>query len=203
MINPKARGAIVNPSSRPERPKSQEPTPARRLATLAFDCSAALERSDKVLARQLAEQGFELAARSGDSKWARRFQHLLRVATDQPIRNDPSEYRGPLCSFCQQHAHRIIVGPGAMICTNCVRRCSENTLEGSAIELVVADDMSCTFCGQRSPQEPLFGARGYRLCGHCVQRCVEIARSIESEVSGGESWLVMHTRSTFARSGTE
>jgi hypothetical protein len=166
----------------------------------AFDCAAALERGDKTLARQLAAQGFELAARSGDSKWARRLQHLLRVATDQPVPSDPTERQEPACFFCLEKGRGMIAGPGAMICTACIQSCSENILAGSPIERVVAGEGSCTFCGHRAASEPLFGARGYYLCGHCVRRCVGIVRSIAAEVSGGGAWLIMYGRSTFERS---
>lgn len=139
-------------------------------ARLAFDCSAALDRGDKTSAKQLAEEGLALATRTGDAKWARRFEHLLRVATDQSI-----EYRGPAielsCFFCLTPASRvnITVGGGAIICDNCVKRCLANRLDGSGIERTAGDDVTCSFCHRQS-DGALFSARGYHICEQCIQR---------------------------------
>lgn len=138
------------------------------MISLASDCSAALERGDKTTAKRLAEQGLELATRTGDAKWMRRFQHLLRVASDQSIPNFPQPHETrPHCNFCLMAAGRItITVTGAVICDDCVKRCVENRLQGSAIERL-AGDVECSFC--HSSPSARFGARGYAICERCIQ----------------------------------
>ncbi len=152
----------------------EETHPERLIRRLALDSAAALDRGDKPLAQRLAEEGIELATRSGDPKWARRFQHLLRVATDQSI-----EYRGPttelVCCFCLSPANRVSVSVrgGTIICDNCVKRCSEHQLEGSGIRRVRGGVASCSFCGL-SDGELLFGARDHHICEPCIQRILDL-----------------------------
>jgi ClpX C4-type zinc finger len=137
---------------------------------IATECSAALYRGEKSAARRLAEQGLALANASGSPKWIRRFQHLLRTATDASIADAP--YRPPVCSFCSRESRNVVAGPKTYICDECVKACSSDEPTG-LLRSVMADDLSCSFCGSR-PSEPLFTGREYCICRTCVVKCAEI-----------------------------
>lgn len=140
---------------------------------LAFDCSTALDRGDKTSAQRLAEQGLDLATRAGDAKWVRRFQHLLRVASDQSIPDCPQPYDNRLrCNFCLSAAGSITIIGQAIICDDCVRRCVEDRLEGSGIERLTGH-VECSFCRHPSHVQ-VFGARGHVICQRCIQRILQI-----------------------------
>lgn len=141
--------------------------------SLAAECAAALEVGDALYAKALAEQGLELAKAAGDSKWQRRFEHLLRVACGTPIEGPP--YEPAACSFCLKRGGNVTAGLSAFICDECVERCSEQQLAGSPIERVVAGDVSCSFCSHSRPNENLFAAQGYYICDECVQLSMETA----------------------------
>jgi hypothetical protein len=141
---------------------------------IATDCSAALDRGEKDVAKLLAERGLKLATGTGNAKWIRRFEHLLRLSTGAAIKG--AAYVPPTCSFCLESGPRnVVAGPKAYICDNCVALCSAQQLSGSPIELLVADDVACSFCGRLRSTRPLFRANGFCICGECVQTCVEMA----------------------------
>lgn len=189
LVRPATRDSFIRPANA-SAPSGEVVASVRRIA---FDCAAALDRGDKTTAQCLAKQGVELATRSGDSKWTRRFQNLLRVATDQPTPSiPPVPTDGPSCFFCGRSGAGIIAGPGGMICTNCVKCCSANRLEDSGIKRVVGDTGSCGFCRQRSPAEPLFSAQNHSICGRCVQRCTEITSDMESDSRVGVAWVAFY-----------
>ena len=141
---------------------------------IATECSSALDRGDKTMARPLAEQGLELATKSGNPKWMRRFQHLLRASTGTPI--EGPKYEPPLCSFCLTRGRSVTAGPEAFICDACIRYCSGNRLDDSPLERIFVADVACSFCQQQPSVQPLFGAQGYYICTRCVERCVEMAQ---------------------------
>ena len=140
--------------------------------TLATDCAAALDRGDKKAAKRLAEAGLRIS--SDSPTWTRRFQHLLRIATGASIEGPP--YEPPTCSFCLEQATHVVAGVRTYICDGCVDRCSSAQLDGSVLRRVAADDIVCSFCGQKSA-EPLFGGGEYFICTSCIARCLEIRGS--------------------------
>jgi len=149
--------AMTDPSQIPEEVR------------IARECSAALGRGDKPRARELAEQGLRLAEANGSAEWQHRFQHLLCGATDAP-QNGP-----PICSFCGnsgERARKILGGPIAFICDECVERSSR---PGDSVgpERVFADDVPCSFCDRRPAQQPLFVGQGHFICSECIDVCIE------------------------------
>jgi hypothetical protein len=144
----------------------------------ATESAAALDRGDNAAAQQLAEQGLHKAVSTGDTKWIRRFEHLVRLAKGEPIQGAPVEPSS--CSFCLATGPRnLVAGPRAFICETCVKRCLARDLEGSGITLVSADDLACSFCGSLKGAEPVYAARGFCICGRCLQVCAELASSRE------------------------
>jgi hypothetical protein len=138
-----------------------EPALPRQVKT-ATECATALDRGDKERARRLAEQGLALATETGDTRWIRRFEHLLKLAKGVPIEGAP--YEPPSCSFCLEKGPRnVVAGPKAFICDECVKRCFTQHLDGSAL----------------SSAEPVFAAQVYCICSKCVQVCVDLAASRE------------------------
>jgi hypothetical protein len=107
-----------------------EPALPRQVKT-ATECATALDRGDKERARRLAEQGLALATETGDTRWIRRFEHLLKLAKGVPIEGAP--YEPPSCSSCLEKGPRnVVAGPKAFICDECVKRCFTQHLDGSA-----------------------------------------------------------------------
>ena len=137
---------------------------------IATECSAALDRGERSAAERLAQEGAALASATGDPKWIRRFQHLLRLATGGAIPDPPS--RPPVCSFCSRESRNVVAGPKTYICDECVKDLSSEDPTVSA-RSVMADDVSCSFCGVHT-NEPLFAGREFYICRACVVRCVEI-----------------------------
>ena len=136
---------------------------------MATECSAALDRGEKDVARHLAERGLAMACATGNAKWVRRFQHLLSVAAGTPIA-DPPPSPSP-CSFCLREARDVVAGPHAHICADCVRAYATAEL-GASSGQTTADELACSFCG--AAHESLFAGRSYYICRQCVGRCVEI-----------------------------
>lgn len=149
-----------------------------RQVKTATECASALDRGDNERARRLAEQGLALATEAGDTRWIRRFEHLLRLAKGEPI--EGARYEPPSCSFClKKDPGNVVAGPKAFICDECVHRCFTQHLDGSAIALRSADDIACSFCGRVASAEPVFAAQKYCICRRCVQVCVDLATSRE------------------------
>jgi ATP-dependent protease Clp ATPase subunit len=91
------------------------------------------------------------------------------------------------CSFCGKHqkqVRKLIVGPGASICNECVEKADRVIATGevaatrlSAIESLGADaaTATCSFCGKRRHQVAgLALAAGGVICTECLALCGEI-----------------------------
>jgi ferredoxin len=151
-----------------ERPDSE--------VALAARCSSALERGDRATARDLATRGLHLALATADDRWIRRFRHLLRVATGEPIQAPPQQPTP--CSFCLTGGPlNLTAGLSALICDDCVEVCATGGLEGSSIERIGVNDLRCSLCGECRPNGPLFEAHGHRICQPCVEYFAEEAKA--------------------------
>jgi hypothetical protein len=134
---------------------------------LASKCSAALECGDLTTARLLAEQGLSVAKSGAKAKWIRRFEHLLRVATQTPIKGPPA--RPSACSFCHRDSGvSLSAGKFALICDNCVESCARGRWEGTVVEAGIGGDIRCGICGLTNVATPKFGANGFFVCATCA-----------------------------------
>jgi len=159
----------VRRTSGNERPLS--PTDPPLLVRIASDCSGALDRGEKNLARILAEQGLELAIETSDPKWIRRFQHLHRVAKGAAIATAPRETPSQ-CSFCLKPGGNLIAGQETFICELCIRKYL-GQLSGP-ISVGTSGDVRCSFC-RASSYPPLFEGHGYFICAACIREYAEAA----------------------------
>jgi hypothetical protein len=93
----------------------------------------------------------------------------------------------PMCSFCGKHqkqVSKVIAGPGACICNECVEKADRVLATGevaatplSAIKSLGEDAASakCSFCGKRRHQvSGLAMAAGGVICTECLALCGEI-----------------------------
>ena len=91
------------------------------------------------------------------------------------------------CSFCGKHqkqVRKLIAGPGAYICNECIEKAGQVIATGevaatalSAIKSLGADAtaVKCSFCGKRRHQvSGMAAAAGGTICAECLALCNEI-----------------------------
>lgn len=114
--------------------------------------------------------------------------HQIIEASGGTIRWKPKKAGSaePACTFCGRLEHdvrQLIAGPGAYICSACVRLARRVVRRGEQVDTALTSlqpvpatsKLACSFCAKPARQVTrLVAGPGIRICNECLDRCDEI-----------------------------
>jgi len=105
---------------------------------------------------------------------------IERAESDPPPSKETSYLR---CSFCerkQSEVLKLVAGPHAFICNECVSSCTQAITEGMPTERITLvlgkqAEAGCSFCGKKPKEvERVVGVPKAHICNECIAICLEI-----------------------------